>query len=131
MAITGGRISGRIAGRVGRKNTIVIGLLIALGADLIFVAWGSSLGMVIMGVGLLGLGLMTAHSTFLTIATEFAAASRGVAMSLVAFSMMIGGGIGTYIGGRIVIAGSLVTMYEVYTAGLVLLIGAVLVNNKY
>ncbi len=32
---------------------------------------------------------MLAHSTFLTIATEFAAKARGVAMSLVAFCFMV------------------------------------------
>jgi predicted MFS family arabinose efflux permease len=131
MAVAGGRISGRIAARVGRKGTIVVGLVIALAADLTFVAGANHLVGVIIGVGLLGLGLMTAHSTFLTIATEFAAQSRGVAMSLVAFAIMLGGGTGTYIGGRIVAASSLTVMYEIYAAGLVLLIGAVILNKRY
>ncbi|MCX5780913.1 MAG: MFS transporter [Firmicutes bacterium] len=131
MAIIGGRISGKMAGRWGRKITIVIGLAAAALANLIFVGFDHSLVLVVVGVGLLGLGLMTAHSTFLTIATEFAAQSRGVAMSLVAFSIMIGGGIGTYIGGRIVIVSSITVMYEVYALGLVLLIVAVLLNKKY
>lgn len=131
MAITGGRISGRISARVGRKLTIVSGLVIALVADLIFAKEGISLGPVVVAVGLLGLGMLTAHSTFLTIATEFAAEFRGVAMSLVAFSIMIGGGIGTFAGGRIVAATGLVSMFQLYAAGLVLLIVAVLVNKKY
>lgn len=131
MAIIGGRISGKMAGRWGRKITIVIGLTAAALANLIFVGFDHSLALVVVGVGLLGLGLMTAHSTFLTIATEFAAQSRGVAMSLVAFSIMIGGGLGTYIGGRIVTASSITVMYEAYALGLVLLIVAVLLNKKY
>jgi len=131
MAITGGRISGRISAGVGRKMTIVIGLAIALVADVIFMNGGTSLGLIIIAVGLLGLGMLTAHSTFLTIATEFAAEFRGVAMSLVAFSIMMGGGVGTYMGGRIVAAGGLVSVYQTYAAGLVLLIAAVLMNKKY
>ena len=131
MAITGGRISGRISARVGRKLTIVSGLGIALVADLIFANDGTSLGLIVVAVGLLGLGMLTAHSTFLTIATEFAAEFRGVAMSLVAFAIMIGGGVGTFVGGRIVAATGLVSIYQIYSAGLVLLIAAVLVNKKY
>lgn len=131
MAITGGRISGRISARLGRKTTIVIGLVIALVADVIFVYGGISLGLVVVAVGLLGLGMLTAHSTFLTIATEFAAEFRGVAMSLVAFAIMIGGGVGTFVGGRIVAATGLVSMYQVYAAGLVFLIGAVILNKRY
>jgi hypothetical protein len=45
----------------------------------------------ILGVALLGFGLMLAHSILLTIATEFAAQARGVAMSLAAFCFMGGG----------------------------------------
>lgn len=131
MDITGGRISGRISAGLGRKMTIVIGLAIDLVADVIFVNGGTSLGLIIIAVGLLGLGMLTAHSTFLTIATEFAAEFRGVAMSLVAFSIMMGGGVGTYMGGRIVAAGGLVSVYQTYAAGLVLLIGAVLLNKRY
>ncbi len=131
MAIVGGRISGRIAGRLGRKRTIVLGLSTAALANIIFAAYGHSLVLVIMGIGFLGLGLMTAHSTFLTIATEFAAQSRGVAMSLVAFSIMSGGGIGTLIGSRIVAASGLATLYTDYAIGLVFLIIAVLINKRY
>ena len=86
--------------------------------------------LVIIGIGLLGLGLMIAHSTFLTIATEFAAQSRGVAMSLIAFSLMSGGGIGTLIGSRIVAASNLTTIYTAYAIGLGFLIIAVLVNKR-
>ena len=51
------------------------------------------------------MGFMLAHSTLLTIATEFASKARGVAMSLVAFAFMGGGGIGTALGGRLIRAG--------------------------
>ncbi len=130
MAVTGGRVSGKIASRVGRKKTIVIGLTSTLVGNLIFILMGNVLAFFIIGVGLLGFGLMLAHSTFLTIATGFAEKWRGVAMSLVAFCMMGGGGLGTAIGSRIVGNSSYLTLFSVYGIGLIFLILAVLLVKK-
>ncbi|AFV01200.1 MULTISPECIES: MFS transporter [unclassified Dehalobacter] len=130
MAVAGGRISGKIASRVGRKKTILIGLICTLVGNLIFILLGNVLAIFIIGVGLLGLGLMLAHSTFLTIATGFAERWRGVAMSLVAFCMMGGGGLGTAIGSRIVGNSSYLTLFSVYGIGLIVLILAVLLVKK-
>lgn len=130
MAVTGGRVSGKIASRVGRKKTIVIGLTCAFFGNLIFLLFGNILAIFMIGVGLLGLGLMLAHSTFLTIATGFAEKWRGVAMSLVAFCMMGGGGLGTAIGSRIVGNSSYHTLFTSYGVGLIGLILAVLLIKK-
>lgn len=130
MAVTGGRVSGKIASRVGRKKTIVIGLTCAFFENLIFLLFGNILAIFMIGVGLLGLGLMLAHSTFLTIATGFAEKWRGVAMSLVAFCMMGGGGLGTAIGSRIVGNSSYHTLFTSYGVGLIGLILAVLLIKK-
>lgn len=101
-AIIGGRISGKLAAKMGRKKVFVSGLLSAVVAEMLFFLGGNILGILIIGIALLGLGFMLAHSTFLTIATEFAAKARGAAMSLVAFFFMGGGGVGTAIGGRLI-----------------------------
>jgi len=77
-----------------------------------------------VAVILLGFGFMLAHSTFLTIATEFAAKARGTAMSLVAFCFMGGGGVGTTIGGRLIKAAGFSSFFKDY--GLALLILAVI-----
>lgn len=130
MAVIGGRISGKISAKVGRKKTILIGLTCAVLANVIFLAFGTVLAVLIIGVGLMGLGFMLAHSTFLTIATEFAAKTRGVAMSLVAFFFMGGGGLGTAIGSRIVQSSALNTLFAVYGGGLLLLIVTVLIFKK-
>ncbi|RNC29409.1 MAG: Inner membrane transport protein YnfM [Candidatus Dichloromethanomonas elyunquensis] len=130
MAVAGGRISGKIASRVGRKKTILIGLTSTLVGNLIFILFGNVLAIFIIGVGLLGFGLMLAHSTFLTIATGFAERWRGVAMSLVAFCMMGGGGLGTAIGSRIVGNSSYLALFAVYGIGLIGLILAVLLVKK-
>ena len=130
MAVIGGRISGKISAKVGRKKTILIGLVCAVLAIAIFLTLGTILPALIVGIGLMGLGFMLAHSTFLTIATEFADKSRGIAMSLVAFFFMGGGGLGTALGSRIVQSSSMSTMFTVYGIGLLLLISAVIVIKK-
>lgn len=130
MAVIGGRISGKISVKVGRKKTILIGLVCAVLAIAIFLTLGTVLPALIVGVGLMGLGFMLAHSTFLTIATEFADKSRGIAMSLVAFFFMGGGGVGTALGSRIVQSSSMSTLFIVYDIGLLLLIFAVIVIKK-
>jgi MFS family permease len=84
----------------------------------------------IIGIAMLGLGLMLAHSTFLTLASEFAAKSRGVATSLVAFCYMGRGGIGTAIGSRILGSNDYITLFSIYSVGLVLLTLIVLMIKK-
>lgn len=130
MAIIGGRISGKISAKVGRKKTILAGLICAVLAYVVFLTLGNVLPVLIIGVGLMGLGFMVAHSTFLTIATEFAAKSRGVAMSLIAFFFMGGGGLGTALGSRIVQSSSFMTLFAIYGSGLVFVILAVLLIKK-
>ncbi|AHF08739.1 MFS transporter [Dehalobacter restrictus] len=132
MALLAGRRAGKIAARIGRKKTTVLGLSLAFIADLLLVAMGSVLPVVVIAVGLMGAGFMMAHSTFLTIATEFAAKARGIAMSLVAFCFMGGGGIGTAIGGKIVAVSSFNSLFCIYGAGLLLLtVIALLVKSSF
>jgi predicted MFS family arabinose efflux permease len=122
MAVLGGRISGRLAARFGRRSILAAGLLLACGADAVVFFAGGTLPAFIAGVGLLGIGFMLAHSTLLTIATEFAAKARGMAMSLVAFAFMGGGGIGTAIGGRLIHAGGFPLLYGAYALALAVLV---------
>jgi len=130
MAVLGGRLSGRVSAKIGHKKTIIIGLSGAVLANIIYVLLWNILPILILGIALSGLGLMLAHSTFLTIATEFAAMARGVAMSLVAFCFMCGGSIGTAIGSRIIGNGSFTNLFIIYGAGLILLIVTVLIIKK-
>jgi len=132
MALIAGRKSGTIAAKIGRKKTAALGLSFAFIADMLLVTMGSSLPIVVIAVGLMGCGFMMAHSTFLTIATEFAAKARGIAMSLVAFCFMGGGGIGTAIGGKIVAVSSYERLFIVYGLGLMLVtISTLLVNRSF
>lgn len=120
-AVIGGRMSAKIAARLGKTRTIVLGLLLAAIADgAVFIGAGSLL-LTAVGVFLLGLGFMTAHSTLITVATQFAAKAQGTAMSLVTFSFMVGGAIGTQAGGRIAAGTSMTSLYLIYGAGLLAL----------
>lgn len=130
MALIAGRKAGVIASRIGRKRTAVIGLSLAFIADLLLAFTGGSLPVVVIAIGLMGCGFMMAHSTFLTIATEFAAKARGIAMSLVAFCFMGGGGIGTAIGGRIVASFGFERLFTFYGVGLLLVTLGVLLAKR-
>ena len=101
-AVITGRLVGKIVPRIGRLNTLSLGLISAMIADGIFFIARVHPILLITGVALLGIGFMMAHSSLLTLATEFAKAARGTAMSLVAFCFMGGGGVGTVIGGRVI-----------------------------
>lgn len=132
MTVIGGRVSGKIAAKIGGKKILTLGLTLSVVADLIIFLYGSILPLLILGVAMLGLGFIFTHSTLLTRATEFAQNARGAAMSLVAFFFMGGGGIGTAIGGKIIAATSLNNLYLVYGIGLLLtlLLSFVLIRDR-
>ena len=122
MAVLAGRISGSLAARFGRRPVLAAGLISACVADALVFWAGGVLPALVAGIGLLGLGFMLAHSTLLTIATEFASKARGVAMSLVAFAFMGGGGIGTALGGRLIRTGGFLQLYGTYSIALAVLV---------
>jgi predicted MFS family arabinose efflux permease len=115
-----GRLSGRIAGRLGRVNLIGLALLLAGGAALTL-SQVASLPVSLVAIFALGAAFMLAHSSVLTIATELAAQHRGVAMSLVAFAFMGGGAVGTTMAGRVVAAQGFQSYLLIWGIGLVAL----------
>ena len=123
-AVITGRLVGRIVPRIGRLNALSAGLLSATAADFLLLAAGKSPAVLVAGVALLGIGFMLAHSTLLTIATEFARMARGTAMSLVAFCFMGGGGVGTAIGGKLIASFGYAGFYVIYGAVLLGLVAA-------
>ena len=132
MTVIGGRVSGKIAAKIGPRRILTIGLICAALADIIIFLLGGVLPLLIIGVALLGLGFIFTHSTLLTRATEFAQKARGAAMSLVAFCFMGGGGIGTAIGGAIIASTRYETFYLIYGIALIvtLILSYVLIRDK-
>ena len=102
MSVIGGRVSGKLVRRFGARNVVVVGLAITAVADLLIWQMGSHILIFSLAIALMGLGFISAHSTLVTRASEFARKATGTAMSLVAFSFMGCGGIGTAIGGMII-----------------------------
>ncbi len=119
MTVIGGRLSGKIAQKIGARRILSIGLTLAALADILIYFFGGTLWLLIPGVALLGLGFIFTHSTLLTRATEFAQKARGAAMSLVAFCFMGGGGVGTAIGGKLITALSISNLFLIYGIALV------------
>lgn len=101
-SLVAGKLSGKIAIAIGRTRLIGIGLFLGSLALIGVSSMPESVIFTTISIFALGLGTMLAHSTLITLATEFAQKARGVAMSLVAFSLMVGGAVGTSIGGRLV-----------------------------
>lgn len=130
MAVMGGRIAGKISAKIGRKKTIIVGFAGTMLANTAYVLWGNVLPILVLAIGLSGFGLMLAHSSILTIATEFAAKARGIAMSLVAFCFMCGGSLGTAIGSRIMENGGIINLFVVYGVGLLILLAAIFISKK-
>ena len=113
-AVITGRLVGKIAPKIGRTNTLSLGLFLAGAADILLFGWSSHPMILILGIGLLGIGFMLAQSSLITMATEFAKTARGTAMSLVAFCFMGGGGVGTAIGGKIIASAGYHNFYGLY-----------------
>jgi len=125
-AIVAGQRSGLVASRIGRRQTLVGGLGMAALGDVLIFALGGQIVVAVLAIALLGGGFMLAHSTLLTLATEFAAKARGTAMSLVAFCLMGGGALGTALGGRVIEGSSFTSFYGLWgllLAGLVVVAG--------
>ena len=99
--IAASRASARVAVRIGRNRLVAVGLVSTAAADLVVAVGSTQLLLVALGILLLGLGFMFAHSSLLTTATQFAAKARGTARALVAFAFMVGGAVGTALGGRL------------------------------
>jgi len=119
--IGGSRLSGRLAQRIGRPRLVALGLGSAAAGDFLLAVLGSHLAAFAVGILLLGLGFMFAHSSLLTTATQFAEKARGAAMSLIAFAFMVGGSLGTMLGGRIILGASYRDLYLSFGVALVAL----------
>ena len=138
MTVIGGRISGKLAAKIGARKILSVGLITAFLADFVIYLFGNILVFMIIGIALLGLGFIFTHSTLLTRATEFAHKERGAAMSLVAFCFMGGGGVGTALAGRIISAAGLNNLFIIYSIALavtlllsfILIRGQVVVTNN-
>lgn len=96
-----GRFVGRLVRRLGERGMLLAGgsimtlayLLVGLQPTLVFFP---------IAMLLTGVGFIVAHSTLQTRATELVPSMRGTAVALFAFSLFIGGGLGTWLAGLVI-----------------------------
>jgi predicted MFS family arabinose efflux permease len=112
--VVGGRLSGKLVETMGSRRLLTFGFLLASASELALGALGQWLVLLVSAIALMGFGFILAYSTLLTRATEFAQEGRGSAMSLVAFSFMGGGGVGTALGGVLIAHWGLSFIYYAY-----------------
>ncbi|PZE20555.1 MFS transporter [Paenibacillus xerothermodurans] len=119
-AFIGSRTITWVLQRTGAPNMPILGsLLMALGFAVIWV-WPSVTALSI-GFIVLGFGFSYCHSTLQTYATDLLPQARATAMSVFAFSLFLGSGLGPIAGGWIFDLYGVDTMLGTTTVGLVLL----------
>lgn len=129
--VVGGRKAGALRQKLGNKLLLLAGV-IACGSWALMGAWHSP---VLLSVSLagFGLGFIMIQPTLIATAQQLMPTRRGTVMSLAAFNMFVGGGIGTFINGKVldtwgfgpvfIIAGALILLAST--------VAAVLFRNIY
>jgi predicted MFS family arabinose efflux permease len=97
--VVGGRKAGALRQKLGNKLLLLAGV-IACGSWALMGAWHSP---VLLSVSLagFGLGFIMIQPTLIATAQQLMPTRRGTVMSLAAFNMFVGGGIGTFINGKV------------------------------
>jgi predicted MFS family arabinose efflux permease len=111
---------GRLSRRTGENRLILVGGLL-MGAGFLIAAalpgWSGAATAVLA----MGAGFTLCHSTFQTRATELRPTARATAISLFAFALFLGGGLGTALLGLLLDAAGYGPVLLVCAAGLALL----------
>jgi predicted MFS family arabinose efflux permease len=94
------RVLPRILGRVSERWLVGAGGGI-MGAAYLLAAFATGWPLVATACALLGFGFLACHTTLQTRITEILPAGRGTAVALFAFSLFLGGGLGTAILGAV------------------------------
>lgn len=88
------RLLGRLSRAVG-ENRLILGGGLLMGAGFLLINLVPDWRIVPLGIVAMGIGFSLCHSTFQTRATELRPGARGTAISLFAFALFLGGGVGT------------------------------------
>ena len=95
-SIVTARYLGRLASRLGERRLIAIGgSSIALGFVLMVIS--PPIPFFLLAMITIGFGYTSMHTTFQTRATELAPSARATAMAVFAFSLSLGGSIGSFV----------------------------------
>lgn len=97
--VAGGRKAGVLRQRLGNKLLFFAGIVACVSWALMG-AWHSAALLCISLAGF-GMGFIMIHPTLVATAQQLMPKRRGTVMSLVSFNMFVGGGIGTFVNGKI------------------------------
>jgi predicted MFS family arabinose efflux permease len=118
--VVGGRKTRVLYQTLGNRLLLYAGILASVSWALM-AAWHSPLGLSLSLTGF-GLGFIMIHPTLVATAQQLMPKRRGTVMSLVSFNLFVGGGVGTFVNGKILIAGEFRTVFF-FAAALILLAG--------
>jgi predicted MFS family arabinose efflux permease len=97
--VVGGRKGGALRQKLGNKLLLFAGILASISWALMG-AWYSP-ALLSLSLAGFGFGFIMIQPTLIGTAQQFMPKRRGTAMSLASFNMFVGGGIGTYLNGKI------------------------------
>ncbi len=100
-AFVGARLVAAAVRRLGERGAIVTGALV-MGVPYLLLATPLDWRLAPLALLVMGAGFPIAHAVLQTRATELAPAARGTSLSLFAFSLFLGGGLGTAVHGLLV-----------------------------
>ena len=120
--VVGGRRIGVLRQKLGNKLLLYAGLLACISWTLMG-AWHSPVLLSLSLAGF-GLGFIMIHPTLVATAQQLMPARRGTVMSLVSFNMFVGGGIGTFVNGKILDHWGFGAIF-IFAASLILLAGVI------
>lgn len=118
--VVGGRKAGALKQKLGNKLLLFAGLLAAISWGLMG-AWHSPVFLSLSLAGF-GLGFIMIQPTLIGTAQQFIPKRRGTAMSLASLNMFVGGGIGTWLNGRILNSWGFEAIF-IFAAALILVAG--------
>jgi predicted MFS family arabinose efflux permease len=116
--LVGGLVVGRLARRFGRKPIVLAGEVAALASSLLLIlaADRQSWPIAFVATVSLGLGYIAIQSTLATIAFDVIGDCRGLPSGIIGFCLFCGGGLGSYVAGRILEHGSYSCIWGVFGA---------------
>jgi predicted MFS family arabinose efflux permease len=120
--VVGGRKAGALRQKLGNRLLLFAGILACISWGLMGV-WHSPVPLAWSLAGF-GLGFIMIHPTVVATAQQLMPARRGTVMSLVSFNMFVGGGLGTFVNGKILTVWGFWVIF-IFAGALILAAGAV------
>ncbi|MCK8817566.1 MFS transporter [Natroniella sulfidigena] len=121
-SVIGGRRSGNIKEKMGFK-IIFLGAIIA-SLSIVLFSYATNTWLFFLSMAGFGLGFVFLQSTLVTTAQQIGAKNTGTVMALVAFCIITGGGVGTFINGIILTSFSYTFIFNI-AASILLLLGLI------